>query len=254
MNLTFRRRSLPAAFVGNGLRAVPGATPSIDLRHAGTPQRALPTGPRRSVVAFLILSALPAGRCYASIIITAPTINLPYSATARTGNFEVYVQSTSTPQPQIGAMNVELQSPVGSALTFLLPTDSTPTVHPYLFSPQSPAAALADSGHTIKGTDFAFPPLPNLADGIGLLLVEYQVAAGASGNIPLTFASPTSNPVGTALFDANNSLLAATFANGSINIASPIPEPATWVLALLAAAALIGRLRRSGFQPYSRLQ
>jgi hypothetical protein len=204
----------------------------------------------------LILSALPAGRCYASIIITAPTIDLPYSATARTGNFEVYVQSTSTPQPQIGAMNVELQSPVGSALTFLLATDSTPTVHPYLFSPQSPATALADSGHTIKGTDFAFPPLPNLADGIGLLLVEYQVAAGASGNIPLTFAaySPTSNPVGTALFDANNSPLAATFANGSINVASPIPEPATCVLALLAAAALIGRLRRSGLQPDSRLQ
>ncbi len=205
------------------------------------------TAVRSISVLIAALFALGAGRCAASIIITAPTINLPYSATIRTGTFEVYVQSTATPQPQIGAMNVELQSPVASALTFLLPADSTPTVHSYLFSPQAPTAALADSAHTIKGTDFAFPPLPNLADGIGLLLVKYQIAAGATGTIPLPFAaySQTSNPVGTALFDANNLPLAVTLSNGSINIASPIPEPATSVLALVALAVvpLLGRRR-----------
>jgi hypothetical protein len=203
---------------------------------------------RLAIASFAALWALAAGHCFASIIITAPTINLPYSAAPRTGTFEVYVQSTQSPQPQVGAMNVELQSPISSAVTFLLPADSTPTVHSYLFSPQSPTAALADSGHTIKGTDFAFPPLPNLADGIGLLLVKYQVAAGASGSIPLMFAaySSTSNPVGTALFDANNLPLAATLSNGSINIAPPVPEPATGVLALLAAAGLVARFRRSG--------
>ncbi len=202
---------------------------------------------RLAIASCVALSVLTAGRCFASIIITAPTINLPYSAAPRTGTFEVYVQSTATPQPQVGAMNVELQSPIASALTFLLPADSTPMVHPYLFSPQSPTAALADSNHTIKGTDFVFSPLPNLSDGVGLLLVEYQLAGGASGNIPLTFAaySPTSNPVGTALFDANNLPLAATLSNGAIDIASPIPEPATWILALVALAVvpLLGRRR-----------
>jgi hypothetical protein len=64
----------------------------------------------------------------------------------------------------------------------------------------------------------------------------------------LTFAtySPTSNPVGTALFAANNLPLAATLANGSIHIASPIPEPATYILALLAilGVPLLGGRRR----------
>lgn len=196
---------------------------------------------RLAIVSIVAVWALAAGRCSASIIITAPTINLPYSAAAQTGTFEVYVQSTEATPPQVGAMNVELQSPVGSAVSFILPASTTPTVHPYLFQPQSPTSMVVDSGRTVEGTDFMFPPLPTLADGAGLLLVKYQVVAGAFGSVPLTFAaySQTTNPLGTALFDANNHPLAASFANGSINIASPIPEPATWVLALLAGIVLV---------------
>jgi hypothetical protein len=198
---------------------------------------------QRLSVLIVSIVAFAAGRCPAAIIITAPTITLPYSAAAQTGSFEVYVQSTEATPPHIGEMNVELQAPVGSGVTFALPPDSTPTVHPYLFQPQSPISMVVDSGRTVEGTDFTFSPLPILADGDGLLLVKYQVAPGIIGNIPLTFAaySKTTNPVGTALFDANNLPLSASFSNGSINIASPIPEPATWLLAVLAAAAFIGR-------------
>jgi hypothetical protein len=200
---------------------------------------------RRAALLFIAISALATERCSAAIIITAPTINLPYSAAARTETFEVYVHSTEASPPQIGAMNVELQSPVGSAVTFLLPPDPTPTTHPYLFSPQAPTGAIVDAGHTVEGTDFAFAPLPSLADGAGLLLVKYQIAAGTTGSIPLTFAAylPATNPVGTALFDANNLPLAASLSNGSIDIASPIPEPATCVLALVAAAGFVVALK-----------
>jgi hypothetical protein len=207
---------------------------------------------RRAALLFVAISALATERCSAAIIITAPTINLPYSAAARTGTFEVYVHSTEATPPQVGAMNVELQSPTGSAVTFLLPVDPTPTTHPYLFSPQAPTAAIADVGHTVEGTDFAFAPLPNLADDAGLLLVKYQIAAGATGSIPLMFAaySPTTNPVGTALFDANNVPLAASFSNGAINLASPIPEPATWVLAMLAIAGCATAWRTPQSRPF----
>jgi hypothetical protein len=199
---------------------------------------------RRAAFLFVVISALATERCPAAIIITAPTINLPYSAAVRMGTFEVYVHSTEATPPQVGAMNVELQSPIGSALTFLLPADPTPTTHPYLFLPQAPTAAIADAGHTVEGTDFAFAPLPSLADGAGLLLVKYQIAAGVTGSIPLTFAAYSQiNPVGTALFDANNVPLTASLSNGSINVASPIPEPATWLLALVAAAVLINYAR-----------
>jgi hypothetical protein len=198
---------------------------------------------QRLSVLIVSIVAFAADRGPAAIIITAPTINLPYSAAAQTGSFEVFVQSTGVSAPQVGAMNVELQAPVGSGVTFLLPADSAPTVHPYLFQPQSPISMVVDSGRTVEGTDFTFSPLPNLADGDGLLLVKYQVAAGTFGSIPLTFAaySKTTNPVGTALFDANNLPLSASFSNGSINVASPIPEPATWLLAAVAAAAFVGR-------------
>jgi hypothetical protein len=198
---------------------------------------------QRLSVLIVSIVAFAAGRCQAAIIITAPTITLPYSTAAQTGSFEVFVQSTGVSAPQVGAMNVELQAPIGSGVTFMLPADSTPTVHPYLFQPQSPISMVVDSGRTVEGTDFTFSPLPILADGDGLLLVKYQVAPGIIGNIPLTFAaySKTTNPVGTALFDANNLPLSASLSDGSINVASPIPEPATWLLAVLAAMGFFAR-------------
>jgi len=199
--------------------------------------RSLPRGGRFVLcAAFAFLS----GRASAAIIITAPLVNLPYSATARTGSFEVYVQSTEATAPLIGADNVELTLPATpGGLTFLAPpsptTGTTPIVHPYLYPNQSPTEAVANGGLTVEGSDFAPNSLPPLNNGTGLLLVNFQIPAGASGNFPLTFVSysPPGQPLGTALFDGNNVPLPATLVNGSINIA-PVPEPATWLLVLAA--------------------
>ena len=160
-------------------------------------------------------------------MITAPTINLPYSASARSGSFEVYVQSNQLTGPMIGADNIELLLPTKPAgVTFTPPptptTNTTPTLHPYLYPNQSPTEMVANSGLTVEGSDFAESTLPMLSDGSGLLLVTYQIAAGATGDFPLTFANyaPPSNPLGTALFDGNNVPLAASLQNGSINMRS----------------------------------
>ena len=195
----------------------------------------------RGALALLLAFVLAPSAGLAAIIITAPTINLPYSASVRSGSFEVYVQSTEANAPLIGADNVELQlPPVPVGVTFMPPptptTNTTPTIHPYLYPNQSPAEMVLNSGRTVEGSDFAPNTLPALANGSGLLLVNYQIAAGASGSFPLTFVSysPPAHPLGTALFDESNNPLAATLQNGSINIAAPVPEPAAWTLALFA--------------------
>jgi hypothetical protein len=201
----------------------------------------------RRALALLVVLALAPSAGSAAIIITAPTISLPYSASARSGSFEVYVQSTEASAPLIGADNVELQLPATPAgVTFTPPptptTNTTPTVHAYLYQNQSPTEMVVNSGRTVEGSDFASSTLPALANGSGLLLVNYQIGAGASGSFPLTFVSyaPPTHPLGTALFDGNNAPLTATFQNGSINISAPVPEPATWTLAVFAMLGGIG--------------
>jgi hypothetical protein len=198
-----------------------------------------------------------AGGARAAIIITAPVIDLPYSASARTGSFEIYVQSSEVNAPLIGSHNVELQLPSSpSGVTFLSPpgptTGTTPSDHPYLFTGQAPTELVVNAGRTVEGTDFAEGTPPALADGAGLLLVNYQIAAGASGSFPLTFVSyaPPSHPLGTGLFDGSSNQLTATLQNGSINIAPPVPEPATWIL---AAAACVGWLARASWGRHSCL-
>jgi hypothetical protein len=208
-----------------------------------TRRHTLLLGGGRSLAVFLLAS----NACSAAIIITAPTVNLPYSSTAQSGKFEVYVQSTETSPPQVGADNIELQLPATPGVTFTLPANATPTSHLYLFNPQTPASVILKSGQIVEGTDFAPSSLPTLLNGSGLLLVDYQVAPGAFGNFPLTFVGypPPQAQVGTALFDGANNPLPATVQNGSINIAAPVPEPAAWLLALVAALGTAGYLWRT---------
>ena len=74
----------------------------------------------RGALALLLAFVLAPSAGLAAIIITAPTINLPYSASVRSGSFEVYVQSTEANAPLIGADNVELQlPPVPVGVTFM---------------------------------------------------------------------------------------------------------------------------------------
>jgi hypothetical protein len=182
-------------------------------------------------IAAICLALLP-GAARAAITITAPALTVPYSASAQSGTFEVWVQSNASPQPQVGAFNIENRLPPFSSITFSgssTPTmaNTTPTAHPYVFSGQAPAEKVVSSGRTVQGSDNAPSSVPTLSDGAGLLLVTYTVPPGATGFYPLTFVaySPPQDVVGTVLFDQSNNTIPTSVQNGSITI---IPPTAYW--------------------------
>jgi hypothetical protein len=183
-----------------------------------------------SWVAVAILALLPATlRAAVTATITAPAITLPYSAASQSGTFELYVQASGSPQPMVSGMQVELQLPSFSAISFISSTNTTPTVHPYIFPNQSPSATIPNSGsgRTVEGADFEQGnTYPTLSNGAGLLLVCYSVPAGASGYYPLSFVDYSNqNPFGNALLDSNVMQIPTTDQSGSITI---IPPTAYW--------------------------
>jgi hypothetical protein len=183
------------------------------------------------------------------VIITAPTVSLPYSASDRTETVEVYVQDTDNPSPQVGDQQVELALPSSPDVFF---TSAGATVdHPYLFAPQAPVPNV--TSNVVYGTDYPYQPPydvspPVLADGDGLLMVQLTVKGGTVGDFPLTFNLKTgTDAVGTALFDQLSDPIAFTVQNGWIDIApAPVPEPSGIALAGIAVAAgLIAWRRRA---------
>jgi hypothetical protein len=171
----------------------------------------------------------------AAVIITAPTVSVPYSASDQTVTAEIYVQTTDGSAPQVGADEIELALPTNSSVVF---DSAGPTVsHPYLFGAQSPGM-IVDS-NVVYGTDFAMSSVPTLADGDGLLLVEFTVKGGTTGDFPLTFATDyPADPLATMLYDQSNDPIPFSVSNGWIDISSPtpVPEPSSLVLAAAASA------------------
>jgi hypothetical protein len=169
----------------------------------------------------------------AAIIITAPTISLPYSATDRSETVEVYLQDTDATSPQIGDQQVELSLPNTPDVFF---TGAGATIsHPYLFAPQTPAPYVTTD--VVGGTDYPYEIAPpTLANGDGLLLVDLTVKGGTTGDFPLTFDTDLlSDAAATALFDQNSEPILFTVQNGAIDIAlAPLPEPSSALLSLLA--------------------
>ena len=191
-------------------------------------ERLKPLGQRGVLRAAALCVALLPAAARAAITITASALTVPYSAAAQSGTFEVWVQSTASPQPQVGSFGVEIQLPSFSGVMFTPPptptTNTTPTTHPYIYNGQMPSETVVNSGRTVRGGDFAFSQtVPTLSDGAGLLLVTYSVPAGATGFYPLTFLnySKTSEPLGTGLFDQTNTQIPTTDLNGSITITPP---------------------------------
>jgi hypothetical protein len=182
--------------------------------------------------------SLNSGTARAAIIIAVPTMSLPYSPTDRTETLEVYVQDPNDPSPpQIGDQQVMLSLPDTLDVFF---TAAGPTIaHPYLFAPQMPGTSV--SNDVVYGTDFPqdiAPPV--LANGAGLLMIEFTVKGGTTGDFPLTFDTDLlADPGATALLDQEDHPISFCIENGAIDIAPmPVPEPSSGLLSMLAA--LIG--------------
>jgi PEP-CTERM motif-containing protein len=190
----------------------------------------------------VVLLACISGTSQASIIITAPDISLPYSPADRTLSFEVYIHSTEASPPQIGDDEVKLTLPANIGVKFT--TGGKTVTHPYLFGSSIPATSV--SNYLAEGTDSADFTPPILADGAGLLLLNYHVAGGTSGHFALTFdTNSLLDPFATALDDQNAAPLTFAIHNGSIDIAGLIrplfvPEPTSAALLLSAAVCVAG--------------
>ncbi len=200
------------------------------------------------LVAAVCLGLNPA-HSRAGIIVAAPTISLRYSASAQTATAEIYVQDTDPASSQVGADSVELSVSADSGISFT--AAGATSEHPYLFGNQSPG--ILAEGDIVYGTDFANSTPPTLAAGDGLLWIQFTVAGGTTGDIPLSFVTNyPSDPLATMLWDESNDPIPFTVQGGMIEIgANPVPEPSSIALvaiAILAAAAMIARHRRRQYQ------
>ena len=160
---------------------------------------------------------------HAGIMVAAPTISLPYSASEQTATAEMYVQHP-TPCRRKSAQIPSAQSVLAdSGISF---TAAGPTSqHPYLFGQQSPG--ILAEGDIVYGTDFADSTPPTLADGDGLLWIQFTIAGGTTGDIPLMFVTGyPADPLATMLWDESNSPIPFTVQGGMIEISpAPVPRP-----------------------------
>jgi hypothetical protein len=207
-----------------------------------------------AAVLLLAPSIARAGSSPGGVVISAPTFS---AAAGSTGSFEVDITNTAAgPGPDVAGYTIDL---AGNADITITNITDTGTVNPYIFGPSSPdffAVPLSNSEFIAGDTDTTtngpdFYTAVNGGDFYGLVTVDYTIANGATGVIPLAFAA-----LGTSLSDNSTPLAdAIPFAtvdgqitiSGSVVSGTPLPASAAAGLALLAClagASAIGYYRR----------
>ncbi|MFC1758110.1 hypothetical protein ACFL2H_04995 [Planctomycetota bacterium] len=164
------------------------------------------------------------------LIFTVAAQGVTASASDQTGFFEVFVESTQSPQPQISAHQLRLSIDVSSGITF--EGAGMPSGRTYLGPSTAPSVSISPDKSTIDAGDFDLLSAVPLFDGAGLLRVEFSVPGGTPpGDYSIMFDSSSS-----FLANEANSLLPTTVAtldNAPRITVSAIPEPS-------AAMYLIG--------------
>ena len=177
-----------------------------------------------------------------AITFVAPAVTLPRSSQTQTGSFEVYISSTTLPEPKIGDFEFTLDLPNQQNATFTGGAATTSTAHPYLFGTvSSPQALLSNNDDTIAGTDFTLTSGGvSLFDGAGLMKLNYSIAPNFVGSFSLMFET---NSSASSLNDGQGNALSISFVNGSLSV---VPEPSAALLMALGAAGscFVSRARR----------
>jgi hypothetical protein len=197
---------------------------AVHARHIGV-QRFLIS----AAFACALLSYLPAAR--GAITFVAPAVTLPHSGQVQNGSFEVYISSTTLPEPSIGDFQFTLDLPNQQNATLTGGTATTSAAHPYLFDgDSSPKSQLSNNNDTITGTDFTLTSGGvSLFDGAGLMKVNYSIAPNFVGSFPLVFETSSS---ASSLNDGQGNALSISFINGSLSV---VPEPSAAVLLAIGA-------------------
>jgi PEP-CTERM motif len=180
------------------------------------------------------LYLMSAGRADAALIVLAPGIS---SVPGGSGTFDIVLQNTGASGIGIGGFSIGITTP-NSAITFT--TATTGTSVPYIFAGDS----LFGPNLTItSGTSLTASDNPAIASfftvgagsTVGLAHIAYSIAGNSA---PGVFAITLSSSA-TSLADAEGfNVPINTLTNGSINITSATPEPAS--LALVGLALLVG--------------
>lgn len=178
----------------------------------------------------------------AGLVVIAPTISVPYSDLEQSGHFEVHISSDLNPQPQVSDFSLTLALPQQSSVS--LTSTDRPVLHPYIFGESQTPATAIPSTFMVQATDFVLSNtvLP-LADGAGLLKINYTIAAKARGAFPITIEIDPKSSLPTTFSDLLGNPLGFTIQNGSISV---VPEPSSIVLGLPTCLTMLLFKRSNG--------
>ncbi|HET6250531.1 MAG TPA: hypothetical protein VFE47_22780 [Tepidisphaeraceae bacterium] len=200
---------------------------------------------RKSVAYWLALGVtgivlyLPqSARATLTIKVDSLTTPSPTSVTNGVLNIAFNVTQPDSSRPMSGYQIQLLLVPVGTAqgMSFVSPFVQNNPNNPVF--PSSPPTDLGSNATTIQATASLPAGSTSIADGMGLIQVDYQLAAGAAGiyNVDI-------NPAITLLTDDSPTpgLIAYTPSNGVVTLT---PEPSSACLLLLAGVWPLMRRRR----------
>ncbi len=207
----------------------------------------------RSLATLLLLAAAAAVARpgYAGVItFTAPTINLAESNSVQTGYFNVLVSETGG-SDLLNAFQVNLLLSSQSNVTFIN-TDLNTNVAAVNAAPYVYAGNEGGGGYPYVGSNQAFNydyPLDNdvalSSTPLGLMRVEYSIAAGWAGSVALTFNQDNPHTDGFADLYQKGTDVSDVYSPSSVNGAIIVaPEPSTLVLFGLSGIGLWAFSRR----------
>jgi hypothetical protein len=203
-----------------------------------------------AIAALVLAASGPVGTCHAGgLVLAAPTTIA--AAPGSSGSFLVTIDDTDpagSPGYEVAGDSFELQATGPAGLTFTGVTTATGAL-PYLFADSVVGMGLAPiSIDTFPTADFTaadigvpsggYPGYTTLnpGDSYALGLVSYTVDASAAAGSVFTIAFGPN----TALADPNGGAVAFAIAS--------VPEPSTWILALIATV-VVPLSRRARRQP-----
>jgi hypothetical protein len=212
------------------------------------PGSARPGHPRTAVALAIALAAASwaAPACRADLVIEAPDVTL---APGSSGSFDVLITSTGG-SFDVASDTVELTLSGLSGVSFT--GASIATITPYIYGADSATTTgstftfSSSPGTTLEVFDFLLTlgaQTIGAGDVFGLVNVTYSVDPGATPGASGTLALGTD----TSLADAVGNNVSFTALDGSITIASAVPEPTSVVLLAVGGIAfmLVPALKRT---------